>query len=90
MLKNLVKLTITLSAVLVVATSPASAQPYPSQTIRIVVPYAPGGFNDTIARVVGKKIQDAWGQPVIVDNRPGGGTLVGLTNAAKSRAMVIR
>jgi tripartite-type tricarboxylate transporter receptor subunit TctC len=68
------------------ATSPvhAQAQKYPSQPIRIVVPYAPGGFNDTIARVVGKKLQDAWGQPIIVDNRPGGGTMVGLTNAAKS------
>lgn len=62
----------------------ADAQNYPSQAIRVVVPYAPGGFNDTIARVVGKKLQDAWSQPVVVDNRPGGGTILGLTNAAKS------
>jgi tripartite-type tricarboxylate transporter receptor subunit TctC len=47
---------------------------YPNQPIRIVVPYAPGGFNDTMARVIGKKLQDAMGQPVIADNRPGGGT----------------
>ncbi len=64
----------------------ANASNYPNQPIRIVVPYAPGGFNDTIARLVGKKLQDAWGQPTIVDNRPGGGTILGLTNAAKSPA----
>jgi tripartite-type tricarboxylate transporter receptor subunit TctC len=64
----------------------AQAQNYPDKPIRIVVPYAPGGFNDTIARVMGKKLQDAWGQPTIVDNRPGGGTILGLTNAAKSPA----
>jgi tripartite-type tricarboxylate transporter receptor subunit TctC len=63
---------------------PARAQNYPNQPIRIVVPYAPGGFNDTIARVVGKKLQDVWGQRAIVDNRPGGGTILGLTNVAKS------
>ena len=64
----------------------AQADNYPSQPIRIVVPYAPGGFNDTMARVVGDKLQKAWGQPVVVDNRPGGGTIIGLSNAAKSPA----
>jgi tripartite-type tricarboxylate transporter receptor subunit TctC len=64
----------------------AQSQNYPSKPIRIVVPYAPGGFNDTMARVVGKKLQDAWGQPVIVDNRPGGGTIVGTEHVAKSSA----
>jgi tripartite-type tricarboxylate transporter receptor subunit TctC len=74
-----------LAATLVSVQLPVHAQNnYPSQPIRIVVPYAPGGFNDTIARVVGKKLQDAWGQPAIIDNRPGGGTILGLTNAAKS------
>jgi tripartite-type tricarboxylate transporter receptor subunit TctC len=62
----------------------AQAQNYPNRPIRIVVPYTPGGFNDTMARVFGKKLQDAWGQPVIVDNRPGGGTIIGTEHVAKS------
>lgn len=62
----------------------AHAGNYPDKPIHIVVPYAPGGFNDTMARVVGKKLQDAWGQAVIVDNKPGAGTVLGLSYAAKA------
>lgn len=89
MIKNLKKAAVILSAGLMmasVAQAQSAAQNYPNQQIRIVVPYAPGGFNDTMARVIGQKLQDAWGQPVIVDNRPGGGTILGLTNASKSPA----
>jgi tripartite-type tricarboxylate transporter receptor subunit TctC len=62
----------------------AQSQNYPNKPIRIVVPYTPGGFNDTMARIVGKKLQDTWGQPVVVDNRPGGGTTIGTDHVAKS------
>lgn len=57
---------------------------YPDKPIRIVVPYTPGGFNDTLARTVGAKLQTAWGQPVTVDNRPGGATVIGIDAVAKA------
>lgn len=68
------------------APSVSQAQPrtYPDRTVRIVVPYPPGGFNDTHARIVGEKLHDAWGQPVITDNRPGGGTIIGTDAVAKA------
>lgn len=60
------------------------ASNYPEKPIKIIVPYSPGGFNDTIARLVGRKLEAAFGQPVIIDNRPGAGTIIGTTAAAKS------
>ena len=62
----------------------AAAQGYPNKTIRLVVPYPPGGGNDTLARVFGQKLTDAWGQQVIVDNRPGAGTTIGTALAARA------
>ena len=62
----------------------AFAEDYPSKPIRIIVPYPPGGFNDTLARTLGQKLTEKWGQSVIVDNRPGGGTTIGANLAAKS------
>jgi tripartite-type tricarboxylate transporter receptor subunit TctC len=64
----------------------ARGQAYPDRQIRYVVPYPPGGFNDTLGRIVVQKLQEAWGQPAIVDNRPGGGTLIGTDAVAKSPA----
>jgi tripartite-type tricarboxylate transporter receptor subunit TctC len=50
----------------------AGAQAFPQRTVTIVVPYAPGGLPDTVARVVGQKLSEKWGQAVIVENKPGG------------------
>jgi tripartite-type tricarboxylate transporter receptor subunit TctC len=57
---------------------------YPAKPIRIVVPFPPGAFNDSLGRMLGQRFQEAWGQPGIVENRPGAGSLVGTELAAKS------
>ena len=62
----------------------AQAQSYPAKALRIVVAYAPGGSNDISARAVGQKLTELWGVPVIIDNRPGGGTVIGTELVAKS------
>jgi tripartite-type tricarboxylate transporter receptor subunit TctC len=63
--------------------APALAD-YPDKTIRIVVPYPPGGFNDTLGRIVAQKFTDDWGVSAVVENRPGGGTLIGTDSVAKA------
>jgi tripartite-type tricarboxylate transporter receptor subunit TctC len=65
---------------------PASAQPYPTRTVRIIVPFAAGGNTDITARAVGSKLADIFGQQVIIDNRPGGATNIGSELAAKAPA----
>src|SRR5947199_3340571 len=64
--------------------APADGNTYPSRTIRYVVPYPPGAFNDTMARIFSQKLSEAWGVPVVVENRPGGGTLIGTESVAKA------
>ena len=63
-----------------------AADDYPSKQTRIIVPYPPGGFNDTLARTVGDRLSKVWKQPVVVDNRPGGNTVLGNNLAAKAPA----
>jgi tripartite-type tricarboxylate transporter receptor subunit TctC len=63
---------------------PAQAQDYPSKPVRIVVPYPPGGFNDTLGRLAAKHLGTLWKQVVIVDNKAGAGTMIGSKEVALS------
>jgi tripartite-type tricarboxylate transporter receptor subunit TctC len=63
---------------------PAIAQDYPVKPLRLVAPFAPGGGTDVLARIVGQKLNERWGQPVVVDNRPGAGGNIGADLVAKS------
>jgi tripartite-type tricarboxylate transporter receptor subunit TctC len=61
-----------------------SAHAFPTRPVRMIVPFPPGGATDIIGRLLAGKMQEVWGQPVIVENRPGAGTLVGTDLVAKS------
>ena len=61
-----------------------AAQSYPTRAVRLMVPFPPGGATDIIGRLVSAKMQDVWGQPVVVENKPGAGTVVGTDYVAKS------
>jgi len=69
---------------LAVAASAGAQQVYPTKPIRIISPYPPGGTTDILARLLGPMLTKSWGQPVIVDNRPGGNTIIGTEAMVKS------
>src|SRR6185295_706735 len=66
------------------AALPSHAQQWPSKTIRYIVPFPPGAFNDTLGRTIATDLSKVLGQPVVVDNRPGGNSIIGTEAAAKS------
>ncbi len=66
------------------ASLPGVAQNYPSKQIELVVPFVAGGTTDTAARLISQRLSDQWGQPVIVSNRPGGGSSIGTNLVAKA------
>ena len=66
------------------AAAQAFAQAYPAKPVRLIVPYPPGGGNDTLGRLFGAKLGERMGQPFVVENRPGAGTMIGTEAAARS------
>ena len=59
-------------------------QDYPKRPIRWIIPFPPGGFTEVLARMVGQKLTQAWGQTVVIDNRPGASSIVGTDIASKA------
>jgi tripartite-type tricarboxylate transporter receptor subunit TctC len=73
-----------LAAALSMASATALPQGYPQRPVRIIVPYPPGSGTDIVARLLGQRIGESWGQPMVVDNRPGAGAIVGVEATAKA------
>lgn len=64
--------------------SSASAQPFPNKPIRLIVPFVAGGSGDVVGRLIGSKLTEAWGQQIVIDNRPGAAGMIGASLAAQS------
>jgi tripartite-type tricarboxylate transporter receptor subunit TctC len=71
-----------LAAALVLASQAGHTQTYPSRPITLIIPFAAGGSNDMVGRVIGKKLSETWGQPVVIDNRAGAGGMIGTSAVA--------
>jgi tripartite-type tricarboxylate transporter receptor subunit TctC len=76
----------TAAMAIVAITTPtlAQGQPWPAKSIRLIVPYPPGGLSDVFARLIGDKLSRVLGQSVIVDNRAGGNTIIGTHATAQA------
>src|SRR5512132_1562601 len=73
-----------LVAAIACAAIAAQAQTYPTKPIRVIVTFAPGGSSDTIARLISPRLSERLGQPIVIENRPGGGGSIGVDVVAKS------
>lgn len=68
------------------AQSPVRSTPYPTKPVRMIVPFAPGGGTDTVARVIGRKLMEIWPHPMVIDNRAGAGSTIGTEITAHAAA----
>ncbi len=75
-----------LPAAMLLATARAQEPPYPAKAVRMIVPFPPGGGTDLLARIIGQKLTESLGVPMVVENRPGAGGVVGADVVAKARA----
>jgi tripartite-type tricarboxylate transporter receptor subunit TctC len=73
-----------LVGLILISSAGAHGADYPAKAITIIVPFAPGGSNDIVARAIGQKLNEDWGQPVVVDNRPGAGGVIGSEFVARA------
>jgi tripartite-type tricarboxylate transporter receptor subunit TctC len=78
--------TLVVATLLTATTGGAGAQTFPSGTVKLIVPVPPGGVTDIMARTVAQRLTESWGQPVVVDNRPGGNYAVGAQAVARAPA----
>ena len=85
MKRTLLSIIATSLGILVWSPAAASEPAYPAKPIRMMVGFGPGGAADILARIVGQRLADAWGQPVVVDNRPGATTTIAAETAARAR-----
>ena len=76
-MKKLVVMAWMFAAGLLVVVPVAAQQDFPARPVRMIVPYAPGGATTIVARLLGEKLTESWGQPILVDNRPGGNAIIG-------------
>ena len=84
LLPRLPRLARLLMCVLPLLCAAVHAQDWPKAPVKLIVPFPPGGPTDTVARMLGQKLQDYWGQPVLIDYKPGAGTVIGVDFVAKS------
>lgn len=73
-----------LGTLLALSAGAVLAQAYPSKPVRLIVPFAPGGFTDVVARILGQKLTTAMGQPFVIENKPGAGSTIGTDFVAKA------
>src|SRR5688572_11472486 len=75
------------SALVMLTLVPAhAAEPYPVKPIRVIIPFSPGGTSDTLARLLGQKMTESWGQQIVVDSRPGASGIIGTEIAMRAPA----
>jgi tripartite-type tricarboxylate transporter receptor subunit TctC len=82
--QGLVALMLVTVGIIVGMDRPVQAQTYPAKPIHIIVPFAPGGITDVVARALGQRLSEAWKQQVVVENRPTGASIVGVDSVAKA------